>query len=1343
MSPTNLQNNDPPRSGAELFYILSSECTYQDMRFPEFSERLIEDCVNWIEAICSNIDVETANADERAEWLELVERVVRARNRANESTLTSLNRLSEMLNGKLSQWQQLVLRGSDWWILAGKVPTEPWSWIPSGIATGELRVDLPDATIEEVIWRWFSAWLHPDDLSFIKLQVHNDAGAWGKIYLQVLRDVCRFSNIMELPIPLSYLQVTRFPTPTGDVVVNRTEQGVIVQPPDKASIELFWNQDDRILYPIEAIAGEYVEIHYRRIQPNANIEAQASLSALSNLVSEPDTPFAQAFEIIKAVASFFLGSSRWSHQIREVAQVFQEVNEIIEEEEWQHVARAVQARVMLESISVRYLSPELDELVTRMDQAMAFASDAVLTIPQETYEELVEDMMPSPGAWWSARRDLEMDLPHGLLKRALSIEPEPDFFPFPEPASLESPLETLERIKREWDQRVEIPGQFPELFSAASDDLRPLTLFEDEKIKVFFEAKKLFFQLHSQAFQAEKPTVFFRITNGPDVKPKALRHDTYVFDLTSPHFQQPSPMISLIMKDGDDTRTIEFIKPHLHDYIAQFRSSATEREPNIEEQELSEAYGKALYDACLYQGAKKIWKLDIPISQENIVRLDRITESKKALPQGVYFPVASANLCLVLKMRVKDGLANASPQLSADATEAVRNAQHCALNEIRALEQTVLHCDLRVPSRPTIDGGSLGLAAALAMLELLTECTIDRPVICTGEMSDDGLVRDVGSLAEKVKASLEELGDTDGLILVPMNPEIDDRRIKTVSNLKEAIQFVWPGRAPLEVSDRRKVSPSRDLPTFFWSQYYRFSNLDLAEYQNEAEQMLRYLAQKDDKKARFMLGIKLITGDGFTQNPSEGEALLNALAESGEWIACSVLGAYKLNGIGVAHDEKEGEALLKKAFYAGEADALVTLASYYLVHKSGKDKLKVEEYLRKAINQGSSLGAAILAEVLVLGVLGPERKAEGLQLFVQNVERKNPEAMALLGNLIFLGQIENFRDYNAEHLLREAMGAGEKLFSKAFLGNMLAMQALPEKSKEGVELLQSGIKEGIPLCMWNFGDMLLKGIYVSQNIKEGVNLLKRARSYGLQFPLEPPVGRKLFQEVSTNEKEENEKYLKNSCLDAPYLLKFLTSTYLEEVDDPNYIERVNFLIDLAEKGILKAKSSKIAWNIMNNRSLWPVLEQNLAWKKLVEIFLLSFRNLEDKDGGINTTFILRREDVTLEEEISITELLQPGLDENQPFAIVNDALCHAAGFERKKDWLAAEISMAKLDVAGAENVVQDCWHDLAKLNDPEGHLVIGWLVHLDLITDPDKWSLEERLNKARMGKWADIPHWED
>jgi TPR repeat protein len=127
-------------------------------------------------------------------------------------------------------------------------------------------------------------------------------------------------------------------------------------------------------------------------------------------------------------------------------------------------------------------------------------------------------------------------------------------------------------------------------------------------------------------------------------------------------------------------------------------------------------------------------------------------------------------------------------------------------------------------------------------------------------------------------------------------------------------------------------------------------------------------------------------------------------------------------------------------------------------------------------------------------------------------------------------------------------------------------------------------------------------------------------------------------------------------------------------------------------------------------------------------------------AGNNLAFMLRRGEVPADIPVPpVATLLAAGLSEAMNFAELNWALCLACGFQMAADWVVADGVIQKLK---DPRELVGWWHPLAKGEDPEGHLVLGWLARHGLIADPDGWPVEKRLRAARQGGW-DVPGWLD
>ena len=214
-------------------------------------------------------------------------------------------------------------------------------------------------------------------------------------------------------------------------------------------------------------------------------------------------------------------------------------------------------------------------------------------------------------------------------------------------------------------------------------------------------------------------------------------------------------------------------------------------------------FGLELYKAKVFRSACAAWSEAPSLTDHNTVLLYRKykADTLGKLPSKIYGLVTKGNLGLVLPVPVVEGRPESCPMLECNAVQAIRNANQCIQSRLTPSISTILRLDFPLPPLE-IHGASLGLAAALAMLQYASDLPIGKPVICTGELSESGLVQEVGSEEVKVDAAISELGDNDGLILIPDQGRFfSDARIKQVTSLDDAIHLVWENRPPLNLMD--------------------------------------------------------------------------------------------------------------------------------------------------------------------------------------------------------------------------------------------------------------------------------------------------------------------------------------------------------------------------------------------------------------------------------------------------------------------------------------------------------------------------------------------------------------
>jgi tetratricopeptide (TPR) repeat protein len=112
------------------------------------------------------------------------------------------------------------------------------------------------------------------------------------------------------------------------------------------------------------------------------------------------------------------------------------------------------------------------------------------------------------------------------------------------------------------------------------------------------------------------------------------------------------------------------------------------------------------------------------------------------------------------------------------------------------------HVRLLAEEHGRIDGSSLGLPVALAYAAWLCDRPPSVPVFATGRLLEDGVVGVVDHLPAKIDAARADLGDLDGLILVPSIPNgVTDARVKVVRSWAEAATAVF-GTDQLRVHPR-------------------------------------------------------------------------------------------------------------------------------------------------------------------------------------------------------------------------------------------------------------------------------------------------------------------------------------------------------------------------------------------------------------------------------------------------------------------------------------------------------------------------------------------------------------
>ncbi|TWH45942.1 metallophosphoesterase [Sporomusa sp. KB1] len=527
---------------------------------------------------------------------------------------------------------------------------------------------------------------------------------------------------------------------------------------------------------------------------------------------------------------------------------------------------------------------------------------------------------------------------------------------------------------------------------------------------------------------------------------------------------------------------------------------------------------------------------------------------------------------------------------------------------------------------------------------------------------------------------------------------------------------------------------------------------------------IREAAEKDCKLAMMLLGHHLIDGDAIAKDAIEGLQWLEKAALAGEGDATFHLAVRHLDGDGLERDIVKGERLLREAANAGNERAIIELANrlidgrglaeniqeglqlLYEVIDSGSisamrnlakrliqgvgvevDKEKGIEIFRKASCAGDIKSSIDLSEILLDNKMTDDEHIEGEEL-LRKAAKKSEEAQVSLGRRLITGKGVKPNVKAGEIWLRKAI-AGDSDAARIELAEYLIEgKFLKRNVNEGKRLLLTAIEKGYIDAMRYLGGLLLEGKYLTRNKQQGIQLLLKAIAHGDEPSMLYLGSCYLYGDVIKQNVSEGERLL-NSAIDSGYLpaMYAMGDALLSgEVLAQNIPAAISFLERAARAYYTPAQCK-----------LGIFYYDQGMYDDATKMFLNAFTS-GSSVAGINIAYMKRRGEFV--DNVScppIQNLLIEGLKEKEPYALINQALCLASGFECKVDWTKADNIIASMEILLQEDV--EWWLDLRLKDDAEAHLVIGWLVRHQLLIDPDGLTSADRMTKAKR-EW-DIPEW--
>jgi hypothetical protein len=240
----------------------------------EVSQNMIEDAIDWVRTLLSH-------ADKKSKMLELIGLYITA---SRNAAARGFQGLSEALKDEILLYKEQV-RSNGYWSLRGDSNEEPYTWIPSGVASGVIHDESDMDTCDCAIWAWNFGTLGMEDVEFIKTAILRGAGNWTEAFLKISKKIFRAcgGNVMELPLAFCHYPVSRMVTPMGELVVRRIEGGVAVSCGDTTVSER-WDSDGNIEIQFPLFGSHELTIRLHRIVPDEEILCQAMMSSLSKVI---------------------------------------------------------------------------------------------------------------------------------------------------------------------------------------------------------------------------------------------------------------------------------------------------------------------------------------------------------------------------------------------------------------------------------------------------------------------------------------------------------------------------------------------------------------------------------------------------------------------------------------------------------------------------------------------------------------------------------------------------------------------------------------------------------------------------------------------------------------------------------------------------------------------------------------------------------------------------------------------------------------------------------------------------------------------------------------------------
>jgi TPR repeat protein len=512
---------------------------------------------------------------------------------------------------------------------------------------------------------------------------------------------------------------------------------------------------------------------------------------------------------------------------------------------------------------------------------------------------------------------------------------------------------------------------------------------------------------------------------------------------------------------------------------------------------------------------------------------------------------------------------------------------------------------------------------------------------------------------------------------------------------------------------------------------------------------------------------RLIEGDKIRRRLAEGEETLRELAETDD--ALEFLGSYLADGTWIAGKRDEGEGLLRLCAQYESGDPSETLYEYEYMPEFGKSH------------------AMSLAEHLYRHAGTDEAKDEAKAWLYQAVGLGDPFAKVFLADRQLRGEGFTRDAVRAEAVLRE-LAAAEDEGAMYALFRALRDGLIPARAdSEALLWLEKAAEKGYRPAQWVMGCQLVVGKQAGKSSSVFLDRFEELSHYvlvgGRSFttpggamhdsPLvsllavldetlqtgglceaDVAAGRRWLEKAATARDDVAKCALSLMRIAGDGLPQDIGSglATLEQLARAGHGQIELLAAALLGKHLcFAAEGDKGEGEDWLERALESDMgiagyylglfhyqrgDRLLAARSLGQAFELA----EDRRAGNLLFTLARRNEIPAGARIDFDERWLDAIgDDSWGLMNLNDGLAWASGFRRGQDWGRADVLVSLIEPKHTRAILR-FWGDLAKRNDPEGHLVLGWLQRHGLVSDPEGMSVADRFGLARTGGW-DVPSW--